>query len=32
MDGIIANKYKKVKYTAGISYNKKVTKNKSIKK
>ena len=32
MDGIIVDKYKKVKYTSGMSCNGEITKEKSVKK
>ena len=32
MDGIIVDKYRKVKYISGTSYNKKMTREKSVKK
>jgi hypothetical protein len=32
MDGIIVDKYSEVKYILGASYNKKITREKSIRK
>ena len=32
MDGMMVNKYKKVKYTLGASCNEEMTREKSIKK
>ena len=32
MDSIIASKYREVKYISGMFYNKKVTREKSIRK
>ena len=32
MDSIIADKYSEVKYTLGASYNKEITREKSIRK
>ena len=32
MDGIMADKYKEVKYTSGASCNREITKEKSVRK